>query len=152
MKGKELLLSAVAVVFIILFFDERDENKKLKKKNEDLQDDKLKLLKENLDSNDNVKPEVKRQIHELAKIIENLLKERYHKEPRFLKVKKITLKHLIDYAKEFKLFNDKMYNAACILHQFRNEESHELAVKDSENMKMLALLGGIEIIVKLKSV
>ena len=50
-----------------------------------------------------------------------------------------------------KLFNEKTYNAACILHQFRNEESHELAVEDSENMKMAALLGGIEIIILLRT-
>ena len=88
-------------------------------------------------------------IRDLAKIIENLLKEKYKNEPRFAKLKRITLKPLIDYAKEMCLFNDKLYNAACILYQFRNEESHELAVTDTENMKMVALLGGIEIIVLL---
>lgn len=188
MKGKDVLigtLGVVALIFICLFFDERDENKKLQKKNEALRDDKLKLLNEKLSGDDEITPEVKRQlntliekykethpdvstelkdvlgqikegrdikaIRDLAKIIENLLKEKYQREPRFTKSKRITLKPLIDYAKELKFFNEKLYSAACILHQFRNEESHELAVKDSENIKMAALLGGIEIIVLLKA-
>ncbi len=91
-------------------------------------------------------------IRDLAKIIENFLKERYSKDPKFAKLNRVTLKPLIEYAKEIKFFNEKQYNTACILHQFRNEESHELAVKDTENMKMAALLGGIEIIILLRSV
>ena len=188
MKGKDVLIGALVItagVFIYLFFDERERNKKLLLKNTDLQNDKLNLLKENLNINKEITPEVKRQllalieeykskhpkvsielkdvleqiqegkdikaIRDLAKIIENLLKEKYQNEPSFAKLKRITLKPLIEYAKEMSLFNDKLYNAACILHLFRNEESHELAVSDTENMKMVALLGGIEIIVLLNA-
>jgi len=153
MKGKDVLIGALVItagVFIYLFFDERERNKKLLLKNADLENDKLNLLKENFINNKEITPEVKRQllalieeyksrhpkvsielkdvleqiqegkdikaIRDLAKIIENLLKEKYQNEPRFAKLKRITLKPLIDYAKEMSLFNDKLYNAACILH------------------------------------
>lgn len=188
MSGKNLLIGVLIItagIFIYLFFEEKERNKKLLLKNTDLQNDRLKLLQENLNINKEITPEVKRQllalidqyeskhqkvsielkdvleqiqegkdikaIRDLAKIIENLLKEKYQNEPRFAKLKRITLKPLIEYAKEMSLFNEKLYNAACILHLFRNEESHELAVTDTENMKMVALLGGIEIIVLLKA-
>jgi hypothetical protein len=178
-------LAIVAIVFIYLFFDERQKNNKLLEENADLQNDKLKLLKENLSVNKEITPEVKKQllalieeykskhpkvsielknvleqiidgkdvkaIRDLAKIIENLLKEKYQYEPKFAKHKRISLKALIEHAKELSFFNDKLYNAACILHHFRNEESHELAVTETENMKMVALLGGIEIIVLLNA-
>ncbi|HBG69823.1 MAG: hypothetical protein A2W93_00395 [Bacteroidetes bacterium GWF2_43_63] len=188
MKSKEFIigtLAIVAAIFALLLFSERNQNKKLREENRDLGEDKFKLLKESINQNKGLTPEVKNQIEnlishfksthpkvsselkdvldqiqngkdikairDLAKIIENLLKEKYQTEPRFAKLKRITLKPLIEHAKEMCLFNDKLYNAACILHQFRNEESHELAVQDSENIKMAALLGGIEIIVIIKA-
>ena len=186
MKGKDIaitVLVVVAGVFAILFIAEKFENIDLRKKNEDLLEDKLKLLRETLKNKKSVGPEIIEQINrlieyyrknkptvskeladvliqiqngqdikairDLAKIIENLLKERFKDEPRFSKMKIIPLKSLIEFAKESKLFNDKLYHSACILHQFRNEESHELAVQDSENMKLTALLGGLEIISKI---
>jgi hypothetical protein len=90
-------------------------------------------------------------IKDLAKIIENILADKFKQEDKFKKFKKyIPLAKLIDYAKETKLFNNKEYNAACILKEFRNEESHELNVKYGENWQMIGLLGGIEIVFKLK--
>ena len=90
-------------------------------------------------------------IKDLAKIIENILTEKFRKEEKFKKYKKfIPLANLIEYAKEIKLFNNKEYNASCILKEFRNEESHKLNVKYGNNWQMIGLLGGIEIIFKLK--
>lgn len=183
MKGKNIAITVLAVVagvFLILFIKEKKESSELKKRNDDLLQDNLKLLRETLLNRKSVNPDILSQIdrlityfqnkrpaiskeltdillqiqnaqeikaiRDLAKIIENLLKDKYKNEPRFHKSKTITLKPLIDFAKETMFFNDKIYHSACILHQFRNEESHELAVQDSDNMKLSALLGGLEII------
>tara|TARA_B100001115_G_scaffold182173_1_gene177844 strand:+ start:574 stop:1143 length:570 start_codon:yes stop_codon:yes gene_type:complete len=88
-------------------------------------------------------------IKDLAKIIENLLKEKYKEEKPFKGKKFIPLAKLIEYAKSKSFFNDREYNTACILRDFRNEESHQLNVNDSRNMTTLALIGGIELIVRL---
>lgn len=90
-------------------------------------------------------------IKDLAKIIENILTDKFRKEEKFKKFKKyIPLANLIEHAKEVKLFNVKEYNASCILKEFRNEESHKLNVKYGSNWQIIGLLGGIEIIFKLK--
>lgn len=186
MKGKDIAITTLVIVagiFAMLFIAEKLENIELRKKNDDLLEDKLKLLRETLKNKKSISPEIIDQIsklieyfrknkpsiskelsdviiqiqngqdikaiRDLAKIIENLLKDKFKNEPRFLKLKYISLKALIEFAKESNLFNDKLYHSACILHQFRNEESHELAVQDSENMKLTALLGGLEIISKI---
>lgn len=188
MKGKDIAITALVIVsgvFLLSFFIERDDNKKLRQKNDDLQEDKLKLLKDRIESSPEISTELKNQIQklikfynkshpdvskelkdvlieiqngqdvkairDLAKIIENLLKAKYKSEVRFCNSKHIPLKHLIEYAKEKCFFNEKQYKAACILRDFRNQESHELAVEDTENMKMIALLGGIELILLFKS-
>lgn len=188
MKGKDIAITALVIVsgvFLLLFFLESEDNKKLREKNDDLQEDKLKLLKDRIDNAPEISTELKNQIQklikfyntshpsvskelkdvlieiqngqdvkairDLAKIIENLLKAKYKSEERFCNAKHIPLKHLIEYAKEKCFFNEKQHKAACILHDFRNQESHELAVDDTENMKMMALLGGIELIFLFKS-
>lgn len=90
-------------------------------------------------------------IKDLAKIVENILNEKFNNEEKFKNFKKyIPLAQLIEHAKEIKLFTPKEYNASCILKEFRNEESHELNVKYGTNWQMIGLLGGIEIILKLK--
>ena len=68
MKGKDILigtLGVVAFVFMALFFDERNSNKVLLEKNDELSDDKLKLLKESINQNNELTPEVKNQIKNL---------------------------------------------------------------------------------------
>lgn len=182
MKGKDIaitVLVTVAGVFFILFIAEKLENGLLKKKNEDLMEDKLRLLRESLKNKTKLNPEILSQIErliqyykrnkpiskeltdvldqiqnghdikgirDLAKIIENLLKDKFKEEPKFSSHKRIPLKSLIDHAKEINFFNEKMYHSACILNQFRNDECHKLAVEDTENMKISALLCGLEII------
>lgn len=188
MKGKDIAITALIIVsgvFLLLLFMERNDNKNLREKNDDLQEDKLKLLKDRIDNSTEISTELKKQIkkligyyntthpdvskelkdvlieiqngqdvkaiRDLAKIIENLLKAKYKSEERFSNTKYIPLKLLIEYAKEKCFFNEKQHKAACILHDFRNQESHELAVDDTENMKMMALLGGIELIFLFKA-
>lgn len=90
-------------------------------------------------------------IKDLAKIIENILTDRFKKAEKFKKYRNyIPLAKLIDYAFEINLFNKKEYNASCILREFRNEESHKLNVKYGVNWQIIGLLGGLEIIFKLK--
>ena len=72
----------------------------------------------------------------LAKIIENLLKDKYAKkmllgkystEEEFLKKKKkITLYKVMEFAKIENFLSDSEYNLATILRGFRNQSSHEL--------------------------
>lgn len=88
-------------------------------------------------------------IKDLTKIIENLLKEKYEKENDSKSKKFVPLAKLIDYAKESNFFNQKEYNTACILRDFRNEESHNLNVTDTRNMIMASMLGGIELIFRI---
>lgn len=87
-------------------------------------------------------------IKDLAKIIENILKEKYQNEEPFKDKKFVPLAKLIEHAKNSKLLNPKEYNTACILKEFRNEESHRLNVSDTKNMVMVGLLGGIELILR----
>ncbi len=90
-------------------------------------------------------------IKDLAKIIENMLSEKYKDESKFKSFKKyIPLAKLIEHAKEVKFFSSKEYNASCILKDIRNEVSHELNVRYGSNWQVIGLLGGIEIIFKLK--
>ncbi|NQY30659.1 MAG: hypothetical protein HRT69_14470 [Flavobacteriaceae bacterium] len=88
-------------------------------------------------------------IKDLTKIIENLLKEKYKEENEFKKKNFVPLARLIDYAKEKDFFNQKEYNTACILRDFRNEESHNLNVTDTRNMILASMLGGIELIFRI---
>jgi hypothetical protein len=85
-------------------------------------------------------------IKDLTKIIENLLKDKYKNEEKFKGQKFVPFAKLIEYAKELEFFNLKEYNIACILRDFRNEESHQLNVTDTRNMINIALVGGIELI------
>ncbi len=94
--------------------------------------------------------QIEKAIKDLAKIIENLLKDNFLNDEKFKNKKFVSLGKLIELAKESGLFNNKEYNAVCVLKEFRNEESHELNVKYGSNWQMIGLLGGIEIIFKLK--
>ncbi|CAA0237442.1 conserved hypothetical protein [Tenacibaculum maritimum] len=88
-------------------------------------------------------------IKDLTKIIENLLKEKFEKENDSKSKKFVPLAKLIDYAKESDFFNQREYSTACILRDFRNEESHNLNVTDTRNMIMASMLGGIELIFRI---
>lgn len=96
----------------------------------------------------------------LAKIIENLLKDKFSEEilngkfsddEEFKKRKKsITFQKAIEYAKSVKFLTDHEYNLTNLLREYRNKSSHELGVKFSKNWQTIAFLTGIEIVFKLK--
>ncbi len=92
-------------------------------------------------------------IMDMAIIIENLLAEKFKNEEKFKGIKKyIPLGNLIEYAKQIKFFNSEEYNASCILRDIRNKVAHKLGVKYGVNWQIIGILGGIEIIFKLKGV
>jgi hypothetical protein len=96
----------------------------------------------------------------LAKIIENLLKDKfsedilngkYSDEEEFRKKKKgITFHKAIEHAKSVNFLSDHEYNLTNLLREYRNESSHELGVKFSKNWQTIAFLTGIEIVFKIK--
>jgi len=168
----------------VVCISESIKNQKKDVQIRELQEDRLKLLKESLRNSKNFSIEVKQQINklvssyqnsnpevsiemtkvlklveigedvkaikDLAKILENLLKEKYQQDSAFLtKKRNPSLKNLIDHALQVKFLSQRLYNTACILYDFRNAESHELAVDDSDNMKMIGLIGGLEIVLKI---
>ena len=177
-------LSLIAGILIFVLIEDKKKLNANKKRIDDLELDRLKLIQESL-KNSNLTNEVKNQISklitdyenldenvtnelisilslieinqeekaikDLAKIVENILFDKFKKEEEFKKFKTfIPLANLIEYAKKIKLFNKKEYNASCILREIRNEESHKLNLKYGSNWQMIGLLGGIEIIFKLK--
>ncbi len=83
-------------------------------------------------------------VKDLAKIIENKLKEKAEKDQNFNK--KPTLNNLLEYAKECKWIKPHEFAFAELLRGIRNKESHELAVKEDNYRVGLAIFSGIEII------
>lgn len=83
-------------------------------------------------------------IRELAKIVENKLKEKVVQDEEFKK--KPMLNNLLVYAKEKGLINSRQFENCDLLRSIRNQESHELAVKVDRCHFGIAVLTGIEII------
>lgn len=83
-------------------------------------------------------------IRELAKIVENKLKEKVAQDVEFKK--KPMLNNLLIYAKEKGLINTRQYENCDLLRSIRNQESHELAVQVDRCHFGIAVLTGIEIL------
>lgn len=83
-------------------------------------------------------------IRELAKIVENKLKEKVVQDKEFNK--KPMLNNLLVYAKEKGLINSRQFENCDLLRSIRNQESHELAVQVDRCHFGIAVLTGIEII------
>jgi len=193
MKKVNLALAGISSLAVILLIYLWLNNKKLeeqKAKIEELEKDKLLLLKEHLNNSENsLSAELKTQIEKLieeyqgvsddivselasvlqlinineetkaikslAKIIENILKERFEDDTEFKeKKKRCSLANLLSYAKEINIITKHEFSFGWLLKDIRNEESHELNVnsKKPANWKTIAFFAGIEIIFKLKGV
>lgn len=94
----------------------------------------------------------------LAKIVENLLEEKYQQSEGFKqfvkdnnkgKSKKPTFHDYLEYAKEKKDLTQDQYYFAKGLKEIRNEEGHELGVEKETNWIQSAFLIGIGLILKL---
>jgi hypothetical protein len=96
----------------------------------------------------------------LAKVIENLLKDKYAEkilvgkysdQEDFIKKKsKITFFKVAEFAKNDNFLSEHEYNLTNLLRDFRNKSSHELGVEIGKNWQTIAFLTGIEIVFKLK--
>lgn len=94
----------------------------------------------------------------LAKIVENLLEEKYSsnvafnefvKENNNGKKKDPSFHDYIEFAKKEKLIETEEYHFAKGLKAIRNQEGHELDVKKHENWLLTAIFTGIGLIFKL---
>ena len=99
-------------------------------------------------------------IASLAKIIENLLKDKFAPEMlkgKFtdktefeMKKKRIKFFKIVEFAKSENFLSEHEYNLTNLLRDFRNKESHELSVELGKNWRTIAFLTGIEIVFKIK--
>lgn len=90
----------------------------------------------------------------MAKIVENLLKEKYSNDPNFKsfsKSKKPSFHDFLDYAKHQGEIDPEEFHFAKGLKEIRNEEGHELDVKKAANLIHTALFSGIGLILKIGS-
>lgn len=102
----------------------------------------LKSVIKQVNNNDGVKA-----VKDLAKIVENKLKDKAEKENTFKKSK--SLANLLDYALDCKWINERMHKNGIFLKDIRNKESHELAVELPTHEIGIAIYGGIDILYRL---
>ena len=92
-------------------------------------------------------------IAKLTKVIENLLKEKHIQEGKAKDERSCPqLFKMLNNALELNWISEHEYNFSNLLRDYRNQESHELAVKFTTNWKNISFLSGIEIIYKLKGI
>lgn len=84
-------------------------------------------------------------VKDLAKIVENVLKEKVEKDENYQK-KRPMLNDLLLYAKDKGLICSRLYENGMKLKELRNLESHELAPTCSKLEIGLSVFAGIEII------
>jgi DNA repair exonuclease SbcCD ATPase subunit len=91
-------------------------------------------------------------VFSMAKIVENLLKEKYSTDPNFkvlYKSKKPSFHDLLDFAKKQGAIEPEEYHFAKGLKEIRNQEGHELDVIKGDNWLHSALFTGIGLILKI---
>jgi hypothetical protein len=84
-------------------------------------------------------------LRDLAKIVENRLKEQIHKDQSFGK-KNPTLANMLSHALSSKWIDEQEYHNGIGLKDIRNEESHELAVTVTPLDACINVLAGIKLI------
>ncbi len=87
-------------------------------------------------------------VRELAKIIEQALKDKAKKDSAFKA--KPTLCNLLDYAKNCSWINPIEHAYAHLIRDIRNRESHELNVQEPSYKVGLAIFAGIQILYSLQ--
>lgn len=88
----------------------------------------------------------------LAKIVENLLKEKYQEDEgfkRFLGRRRVNFHEYLEYAKDDKLIEKEEFHFAKGLKEIRNEEGHELDVTKTDSFLHTAFFASIGLILKL---
>jgi len=139
--------------------------------NKYINEDVKKRLKELVQSNRDLDPDVANELLQisalieikqeskaiagLAKIIENLLKRLYQDDPEFkdriTRLKKTTpsFSDYIDYAKDKNVISPEDYHLVSVLRLIRNEESHELNVVKDPSHIIASFFAGIAVIITL---
>jgi len=139
--------------------------------NKYINEDVKKRLKELVQSNRDLDPDVANELLQisalieikqeskaiagLAKIIENLLKRLYKDDPEFkeriTQLKKTTpsFSDYIDYAKDKNVISPEDYHLVSVLRLIRNEESHELNVVKDPSHIIASFFAGIAVIITL---
>jgi hypothetical protein len=84
-------------------------------------------------------------LRDLAKIVENRLKEQILKNQSFGK-RKPTLSNMLSHARDLKWIDEQEYHNGIGLKDIRNEESHELAVTVTPLDACINVLAGIKLI------
>lgn len=87
-------------------------------------------------------------VKDLAKIVENHLKDKVKNDKSFSK--KPMLHNLLEHAHQCHWINEQMFSFSKLLKDIRNKESHELAVQIPSRLIGLAIFTGIDIIYSLK--
>ncbi len=90
-------------------------------------------------------------LQKLAKIIENLLKDRFVQENQE-NTKIPTFHKLLEYAKEHSWIEEDSFQFCCAFKVLRNHITHELAVKVDDKTKTEMFIGGISLIYNLKGI
>lgn len=94
-------------------------------------------------------------ILKLAKIVENLLKELYKKDPKIKEVpkrhgrKNISFADYLEHAKDEGVITTEDWHFLSVMKIIRNEEAHELAVKKELTKIQATLISGISTILGL---
>jgi hypothetical protein len=92
-------------------------------------------------------------IEKLAKIIENMLSEKFLSEGKTEEHKKCRSLHaMLEKAHAFGWIEKREFHFSLFLKEERNKEAHELFVKFGKNWQLASFLGGIELIYKLRGV
>lgn len=87
-------------------------------------------------------------VKDLAKIVENQLKDKVKNDKTFSK--KPMLNNLLEHAHQCHWINEQMLSFGKLLKDIRNKESHELAVQIPSHLIGIAIFSGIEIIYALR--
>jgi hypothetical protein len=88
----------------------------------------------------------------LAKVVENLLKEKYEHDPAFIArygSRGVPFAHYLEHAEQNGVIGKDEYNFAKGLKEIRNQEAHEMDVKKDRSFVQTAMLFGIGLIAKL---
>jgi hypothetical protein len=187
-NNPKVLISAAAVVAILIMAYLYFENQKIKKEKKAIEEDNLKLLYDSINRNPNFSDEVKSQleklvvrfekinpkisneiaqalqliqigqvenaIEDLAKIIENLLKDHYKTDNNFktwLGKRKADFQTRLEFCKHENKINKVEFNFFIAVKTIRNEEDHELDLNLPTYLNASGLIVGIGGIIKIAS-
>ncbi|MCW5896346.1 MAG: hypothetical protein KIT50_12160 [Bacteroidetes bacterium] len=171
-KSSTILLAVAAVVIVALLFLNQKKTKEIKKlrteidQNRQLKQDVRQRLKDLLESNKDIDPQVAEELMQisalieikqetkallsLAKIIEKLLKQLYKDDPEVLaKSNNPSFADYLEHAKQKKVISVEDFHLISVLRLIRNQEAHELNVKKEQSRIAAAFVAGMAFVLTL---